>query len=598
VIFLTKPTNLTDKLNKKGSIICREPNSTKYALFTNPTKIIEVSNPARINQAIKEIQDAVDNGQHAAGFISYEAATAFDTAFKCKELKDFPYLFFGIYDDFTSLEKLEAEEYSLSKDFFEAEISEDEYNLKINEILEHIRNGNIYQANFTIRLFGKSIDAPEKLFLSLAASHPVPYASYINTGLHKIVSISPELFFSLNDSNITSLPMKGTIKRKQSYFEDKIQADKLAKSIKDRAENVMIVDMVRNDFGRICDAGSIYVDPLFHVDTYKTLHQMISQVHGTISPETKLSDILKAIFPAASITGAPKIRAMQIIEELENSPRKIYTGSIGCILPNRQMCFNVAIRTLICNEKQTELSVGSGIVADSNIKSEWKECLLKSNFASYKTEKFNLIETVLYDKAVGFIGLDAHIQRAKQSSEYFNREFPEDKFRELAAEVKDQLEKENGQYTRVRFEISENDIKTSCTNLTQDGWGHGETEVLMSTQTVDSKNLFLYHKTTQRQFYNDAFKKALENNYAEVIFTNEKGFVTEGCISNIFILKDGQWKTPQISCGLLPGIWRNKMINELNAEEENITIEDLKNADEVMICNSVRGSTTVKLYWQ
>jgi len=595
---LTKLINMTDKLNEEGAIICRQPNSNKYALFTNPTKIIEVRNPAGINQAIEEIQDAVDNGQHAAGFISYEASTAFDTAFRCKELIDFPYLYFGIYDSFTSLEKLETEEYSLSKDFFKPTISEEEYTLKITEILEHIKNGNIYQANFTIRLFGKSLDAPEKLFLSLAGSHPVPYASYINTGSHKIVSISPELFVERNDENITSRPMKGTAKRKPSYFEDKAQADKLAESIKDRAENVMIVDMVRNDFGRICNAGSIYVDPLFHVDTYKTLHQMITQVHGTIPQETKLSDILNAIFPAASITGAPKIRAMQIIEELENAPRKIYTGSIGCILPDNQMCFNVAIRTLICNEKQTELSVGSGIVADSNIKSEWKECLLKSNFASYKTEKFNLIETVLYVKNVGFIELYSHIQRAKQSSKYFNKKNPERKFRIEAGKLATQLEKDNSKYTRVRFEISENNVETSCTNLTQPDWGSGNIKVIVSKQTVDSKNVFLYHKTTQRRFYDDMYMKALDDNYDEVIFTNEKGFVTEGCISNIFIKKNHQWKTPQISCGLLPGIWRAKMIKVLDVKELNITLEDLKNADEIIMCNSVRGITNVKLDWQ
>jgi len=590
--------NITEKLNKTGSIICKLPNSQNYALFTNPEKIIEVMNPANIKKAIEKIQDAVDNGQHAAGFISYEASTAFDSAFHCKDLDDFPYLYFGIYDSFTSLEELPTEEYSLSEDFFKPKISEDEYNLKITEILEHIKNGDIYQANFTIRLFGKSINAPEKLFLSLAANHPVPYASYINTVSHKIVSISPELFVERNDENITSLPMKGTAKRKPSSFDDKRQADKLANSIKDRAENVMIVDMVRNDFGRICNAGSIYVDPLFHVDTYKTLHQMITQVHGTIPQETKLSDILKAIFPAASITGAPKIRAMQIIEELENAPRKIYTGSIGCILSDRQMCFNVAIRTLICNEKQTELSVGSGIVADSNIKSEWKECLLKSNFASYKIEKFNLIETILHVKGVGFIELDAHTQRAKQSSEYFNRKFPEDKFLKEIEQLEVALKNEKPKYVRVRFEILENDIKILCADLDQSGWGKDKIKVLISRQTVDSKNVFLYHKTTQRQFYNEAFKKTLEKNYDEVIFANENGFVTEGCISNIFIQKKRQWKTPAVSCGLLPGIWRAKMIKNLDAKEANITLKDLKNADEVMICNSVRGSTTIKLYWE
>jgi para-aminobenzoate synthetase / 4-amino-4-deoxychorismate lyase len=585
--------NILEQLNKPGTIICKLPDSNEFGLFCNPEKIIQVENPNDILNSIRQIQTAVDKNKFIAGFISYEASIVFDSAFKCKKLKDFPYLYFGIYDDFISLDKLEGEEFSISEDFFKPEISEDEYNLKINKILEHIKNGDIYQANFTIRLFGKAIYSPEKLFLSLANSHPVPYASFINMGKTKIVSISPELFIEQNDNSIISFPMKGTIKRKPIFQQDLDQAEKLSKSRKDQAENIMIVDMVRNDFGRICQPGSIYVDPLFHVDTYTTLHQMISKVHGKIRENTNLENILKATFPAASITGAPKIRAMEIINDLENSPRKVYTGSVGCILPNKKMCFNVAIRTLICEENRTELSVGSGIVADSQQKSEWKECLLKSNFASHQNIKFNLIETMLY-RQNEFIELESHMNRAKQSTAYFHRNWSDDKCNKAVNDTKKQLEKENCRLARVRFEISESDIDVSITELQNEGWKKN-IKVLISKDKVDSKNVFLYHKTTQREFYNKAFKDAVSQGYDEVIFTNEKGFVTEGCISNVFILSDGKWKTPKLSCGLLPGIWRAKMIKELNAQEINITLQELENAEKIMLCNSVRGTTRGQL---
>ncbi|MDA3798741.1 MAG: aminodeoxychorismate synthase component I [Kiritimatiellae bacterium] len=586
--------NILEQLNKPGTIICKLPNSNEFGLFCNPEKIIQVDNPNDILNAIRQIQIAVDNNKFIAGFISYEASIVFDSAFKCKKLKNFPYLFLGIYDSFTKIKDIPEETYALPPNFFKPDISETEYNQKIKDILEHIRAGDIYQANFTIRLFGKAIDSPEKLFLSLANSHPVPYASFVNMGKTKIVSISPELFIEQNDNSIISLPMKGTAKRKPIFQQDLDQAEKLSKSKKDQAENVMIVDMVRNDFGRICQSGSIYVDPLFHVDTYKTLHQMISKVHGKIRENTNLENILKATFPAASITGAPKIRAMEIINELESSPRKVYTGSIGCILPNKKMCFNVAIRTLICEENKTELSVGSGIVADSKQKSEWKECLLKSNFASHQNIKVNLIETMLYRQNDGFIGIDAHMTRAKQSTAYFHRKWSDDNWNNAVNDTKKQLELENCKLARVRFEITENDIDVAITELQNEGWKNN-IKVLISKDKVDSKNVFLYHKTTQREFYNKAFKDAISQGYDEVIFTNENDLITEGCISNIFVLSNDHWKTPKLSCGLLPGIWRAKMIKELNAQETNITLQDLKNAEKIMLCNSVRGTTNGQL---
>ena len=365
---------------KRGSVVCRLPDSKQWGVFTDPVKLLCCKKIKDVKHALAELEEALTQGYYAAGFISYEAGAAFDKAFPARPLDDFPLVWFGIYDKAPTVFNPGTDEIFAVSEDFKPELSEQEYHDAIAQVLDDIKQGNLYQTNFTFRLFAQKTNDPWRLFKALFIRHPMPYAAFINTGDSQIVSLSPEMFLERKGTSLFNSPMKGTIKRSSDPVKDNNNAVFLKTDPKNTAENLMIVDMVRNDLGRICSTGSIHVDPLFHVDSYATLHQMISTVHGEIDPKTTFSEILEAVFPAASITGAPKIASMHKIQELEKSPRKIYTGSIACIYPNQDFCMNVAIRTLICSEYSTELGIGSGIVYDSSKSAELDEALLKSKF--------------------------------------------------------------------------------------------------------------------------------------------------------------------------------------------------------------------------
>lgn len=573
-----------------------EDESPHWGVFSAPVKIIETQDVNQVGNSLKEVEREVEQGNYAAGFISYEAAPAFDKAHAVKADSNFPLLWFGIYDNkpeqFLVEEKIIVD---LNGFRSQPELTKEEYVAAVKKIEKYILDGDIYQANFTFRskLTIPEV-APYQLFCSLFLSHPVPYAAYINTGENELVSLSPELFLEKNGQVICSKPMKGTAHRKLSSQEDLKAALDLSLDEKNRAENIMIVDMVRNDFGRICELGSIKTDPIFHVDTYKTVHQMISTVKGRLPKDISLDEIFGATFPAASITGAPKIRAMQIIKDLERSPRKVYTGSIGCLEPHGDFCFNVAIRTLVFLDIGAELGIGSGIVADSDPLDEWQESLLKSTFVSQKMPEFEMLETLLWTKDAGFAYLGEHLERLRNSHIYFKWDWDENM---LIQSLEDKIAKFSGNAARVRLLISaDGDVNVETYPIEKIGWGKELLKLKISRERTDSQDLFLYHKTTNRQFYNLEFKQAVTEDFDEVLFANEKGEITEGSISNIFILKNACWLTPPVQCGLLPGVWRAAKLAELKAEEQILTIKDLQRADQILLGNSVRGGIKAKLY--
>jgi para-aminobenzoate synthetase/4-amino-4-deoxychorismate lyase len=591
---------------KKGSVVCRLPDSKQWGIFTDPVKLLSCTKTEYVKDTLKELEEALSQGCYAAGFISYEAGAAFDTAFPSCRLNDFPLVWFGIYDKAPEIFDPEKEEIFAACEDLQPELSETEYHAAIGGILDDIKAGNIYQVNFTFRLRGGKTGNPWRLFKALFLRHPMPYAAFINTGDSQIVSLSPEMFLERKGTKLFNSPMKGTIKRSRDPLKDSSNAGFLKTDPKNTAENLMIVDMVRNDLGRICKPGSIYVDPLFHVDSYATLHQMISTVHGEIKPDTNFSEIIRAVFPAASITGAPKIAAMHRIRKLEKSPRKIYTGSIACIYPNQDFCMNVAIRTLICSENSTELGVGGGIVYDSGKNAELEEALLKSKFIHAAEPDFQILETMLFENGIN--DLDKHLNRMAKSAKFFNFKFDKEatekfvitKLKDVATAVPSRapsapLETEAATKLRIRLLLNfKGELELQAFPLKADGWGTDSAKVKLSEAHTSSNDIFLRHKTTRREFYNKQFHDAVDAGYDEIIFTNERGEISEGAISNIFIqTPDGSWYTPPLSCGLLPGIWRAASVKKLNAEEKIIYIEDLKNAKQIIIGNSVRGEITV-----
>ncbi|MFA6568612.1 MAG: aminodeoxychorismate synthase component I [Victivallales bacterium] len=583
-------------LRKTGTVVCRLPGKkTKWGLFQDPVRTVSVSRTDGIIPALKWAESSLKKGLHVAGFISYEASSAFDPANKTfKAGGNFPLLWLSSYRGGGAFEIPEDFKTRRQPVNLSPETGKSKYLSDVKKIRKHIYNGETYQVNYTFRVFGKPLDSPEQFFMDFCVSHPVPYSAFINTGRFKIISNSPELFLESLSGKIRSLPMKGTASRALTSEEDEMTARQLAKDPKNLAENIMIVDMVRNDLGRICRPGSISADPLFRVDTYPTVHQMVSGVNGELKPGTGLVEIFASTFPPASITGAPKIRAMGIISELESSPRKIYTGAIGCFNPNGDLCLNVAIRTFLCSKAGTELGIGSGIVADSEPRKEWLECLMKSGFANFNPPDFDVLETIFWDKGRGFVYLKEHLERARNSQTYFGRRWNDEFSNKALRKLKSLLLRRKVNYARVRLLISGNGkVKPEYSVLESPGWNKKILDLKISGKRVSSKDVFLYHKTTNRKFYDAELKKARSEGFDEVIFLNEKGEVTEGAITSIFILGKGGWITPCLKCGLLPGIWRGKTICELRAEEKKITLKDLKTAEKIIIGNSVRGSQEV-----
>ncbi|RPI69597.1 MAG: aminodeoxychorismate synthase component I, partial [Geobacteraceae bacterium] len=390
-----------------------------WLFFSNPHRVIEIHKRDEVIPALQEIEDLVNaNDWHAAGFLSYEAAPVFDISFKIRSHSDFPLLWFGLYPAprLVSMPKPASPKPTLT---WSPTVDRGTYNSAIEQIKSHIANGRTYQVNYTMRLQTDFTEDTWNFFLHLAQTQN-NYAAYLDTGHYVIASASPELFFQLDGNTITGRPMKGTVKRGLTTGEDKEKAEWLRSSEKNRAENVMIVDMLRNDLGQMARIGSVHVPGLFTAEKYPTLWQMTSTVKAEIS--ASVTNIIKALFPCASITGAPKVSTMKIIAELETTPRKIYTGSIGYIAPNRKATFNVAIRTaLIDRETQTaEYGVGGGIVWDSTSTDEYSEALLKARVLTESAPQFSLLETMLWTPEEGFFLQEEHIARILDSAEYFD----------------------------------------------------------------------------------------------------------------------------------------------------------------------------------
>ncbi len=568
----------------------------KTFLFQEPQSIIEANALSDVHTAFERIEDAHRGGKWLAGYIGYEAGFAFE-----KKLHDLPVptslplLWFGEYDapilnpsiQFTHMRGV-AERVAFN-------VSREDYAKAIAKILAYIESGDVYQVNLTGKLtFDFQGDAVE-LYEALREKQSVAYAAFVNLGKQFLLSFSPELFFRINNGIIESKPMKGTAPRGRTTAEDEAIATWLKADEKNRAENLMILDLIRNDFGRICKTGSISVPSLFEIERFETLFQMTSTVRGELKDGMTFKEIFGAIFPCGSITGAPKIRAMQIISELEAEPRGVYTGAIGFISPKKEACFSVAIRTLIVEQQDVkslvgEMGIGSGVTIDSDSQTEYDECLLKANFLTKPTEDFALIESIKFHGH--YCLLEKHLARLKDSAAYFDFKFDEQALCDALTQYAKQLDKKTPYKVRMKLaksgkvEVSHERIEPM----------QGIGKVAIAKVRTNSTDKFFYHKTTKRQIYDEATKLARQLGLADFIFLNERGEVSEGAISTVFVEKRGRLYTPPISSGILAGVYRLYVLEtDSNAMERVLHLEDLKEAERIWICNAVRGMREVKL---
>ncbi|MBU0580314.1 MAG: aminodeoxychorismate synthase component I, partial [Candidatus Margulisbacteria bacterium] len=457
------------------------------------------------------------------------------------------------------------------------------YSNKIKQIKQLIKNGFTYQVNYTLKQKFTYQGNPWSLYQELKEKQSTKYSAYIETNDFSVLSLSPELFFKQKRQTIEVQPMKGTISRGLSLQEDEARIKQLKHDRKNRAENLMIVDLLRNDLGKICQFGSVVTKSLFDIEKYETLFQMTSKIVGKLKNKTSFVDILKTLFPSGSVTGAPKIETIKIIRRLEKEERKVYTGAIGYLSP-QETVFNVAIRTIIIDKKGAgEMGIGGGITYSSSEGDEYGEALLKGKFLSDAKLPEALIETMLYEKGALFLD-KLHLERLEKSIRYLNFKADVTKIKIKLKRKLKTLEK-NIKY-KVRMLVYRNGIvNIDCAELNTE---KPVNRVMISKKRINSQDKYLYHKTTNRELYNTEHNLALKNGFADVIFINERGEIAEGAISNVILEIKGRKYTPSLAAGLLPGVYREYLLKSGEVSEKIIKIKDLREADAIYLCNSVK----------
>jgi para-aminobenzoate synthetase/4-amino-4-deoxychorismate lyase len=568
----------------------------RWLSFTNPVEVVSAAHPGDIQPALARVERLVQQqGLWAAGFLAYESAPAFDPAMQTHTGGGMPLLWFGLYANPTPAHLPDpAPIPRQSFPQWTPNLAYEAYQQKIAAVKAFIAEGETYQVNFTIRLHGHFAGDPWQYFLHLAAAQQSQYAAFIQTGSHAVCSASPELFFELNGRRLRSRPMKGTAARGRLLAEDNARQQALQSSQKDRAENVMIVDMIRNDMGRIANIGTVKVPALFEIETYPTVLQMTSTVE--CETDASISEIFEALFPCASITGAPKIRTMDIIRCLEDAPRGIYTGSIGYLRPDRQAQFNIAIRTAVINLENgnIEYGTGGGIVWDSDPELEFRECEIKARVLHNRRPPFELLESILWAPEGGYFLLERHLDRLEEAGLYFGIPVYLEAVR---AKLEDYAAGLSGLPHKIRLRVDrcgniyleahpEPGIKPPLGFLPPEN-PTAYLQAAVALEPVDPDNPFLFHKTTNRDLYTRAQEG--KPGVDHVLLWNTRGEVTEFTTANLVLRLGGRLVTPSLACGLLPGTLRAELMARGIIVEQIITRADIAQAEEAWAINAVRG---------
>ncbi len=483
----------------------------------------------------------------------------------------------------------------------------------IHRIREYITAGDTYQVNYTLKLMFDFSGSPEAFYQALRRNQSVAYGAMMHLGSEHILSLSPELFFRIDPHSILVRPMKGTMRRGRDMQEDLKYCKILERDMKNRSENVMIVDLLRNDLARLSHQfgdAKVITRSLFDVERYESVLQMTSTIYAetkeSVLTSVGMYDLLKALFPCGSVTGAPKIRTMEIIRELEQFPRGIYTGAIGYFSPDGKAAFNVPIRTVRLADNKGEMGIGSGIVHDSDPEQEWQECLLKAHFLTKPVPEFFLIETLLLEHGKGFRLLDEHLERLRKSAKYFCFNFSSEEI--LASlHLLETDKRGDPQCHRVRLTLAKDGtVQTTSGPCVSPATfslpkipqiSHDNIPCVgLSEQRVDSSLPWFFHKTSIRDLFQEEFEQATAHSLFDTIFLNEHEEVTEGCISNLIVFLDGNYFTPPISSGLLAGTMRARLLSgAVSLQEKVLSLNELHQATALFCCNSVRGVVQVRL---
>lgn len=552
-------------------------------LYRAPRRTIIAATPAELSAALGALRAARSEGLHAAGYLTYEAGAALHPRAPVLQGNG-PILWFGLFDRFDEIAAdavpaLLPDPAAAWAGAPRPTIDRQTYDARLAQVQALIAAGDIYQANLTWQASVPVLGDPLALYARLRAASHAGHGAIVATGERMFLSLSPELFFALDGERLTCRPMKGTAPRGDTPEEDRALATRLAADEKQRAENLMIVDLMRNDLSRVAAAGSVEVPALFAVETYPTVLQMTSTVTATLTANHDAVDVIEALFPCGSITGAPKSRAMEVIAEVEGTPRGLYTGSIGRIDANGDASFNVAIRTLAIEQGAATLGLGSGIVADSQRHEEWAECLAKGAFVTAGQRRIDLIETMAFDPEIGIARLERHLARMKASAERFGFSFDRHDARNELQAATFRLRHAR----RIRLVLAASGA-VAIEVAPLPAAPAGPMTVRVMPRPVAPRDFRLYHKTSDRDFYDAARRDAGAD---EVLFVDEQGYLTEGSFTSLFVERDGVLVTPPRARGLLPGVLRAELLDQGRAVEGELTPTDL--AGGFFLGNALRG---------
>lgn len=550
----------------------------------NPEKILVAKTLEQVKSILDEAESLWKKGFYVVGYISYEAGPAFDPKLLVNKDNKLPLAWFAVFQEAGNGTSKQYGTYQISE--WKPDCSQETYHQNIETIHDAIARGDTYQVNHTIRMQA-DFEGDAWGYYQHLVGLQAGYNAYLDIGDYQILSMSPELFFRWNQDELVTRPMKGTAKRGRYEEEDNFRAGQLRQSVKDRAENLMIVDLLRNDMGKIAVNGTVHVPDLFTLEQYPTLWTMTSTIKASISPHTTLTEVFSALFPCGSITGAPKRKTMELITSLEQSSREVYCGAIGCLIPGGEAVFNVGIRTVIIDQKlgRATYGTGGGITWDSTSGAEYEEVITKAKILEAQPYTHQLLESIRLENGT-YPLLERHLSRMSSSARYFSYPFPEEEIKSRLALL---AQKYSSGVYKVRLLVSSlGEIEIQAEKLQE------IIQPIVATLAktpISSQNIFLYHKTTNRQLYKE--KKAA--GFFDTLLWNERGELTEFTIGNLVLELDGKLVTPHRDSGLLAGVMRSELLALGEVEERIVYKKDLKWANAVWLVNSVRGWMKVKL---
>jgi para-aminobenzoate synthetase/4-amino-4-deoxychorismate lyase len=571
--------------------------------LAEPVGVLEATRPDEVRGVLEAAEGAAARGLWVAGYLAYEAAPGLDPSLAVRTraagdpFERLPLAWFAMFErrEETTLPVPQADPDPSVAAAWRPSIDRETYGRAIARIRQHVAAGETYQVNYTLRLRSQVEGDERGLYRDLCYAQRGAYAGYVNLGRYRVLSASPELFFRLDDGVLTTKPMKGTAPRGRWPEEDEAVAARLRGSVKDRAENAMIVDLLRNDLGRVAVPGSVSWSDVFDLERYETVWQLTSTVTAKVRPGAGLADVFEAMFPCGSVTGAPKVRTMAIIAGLEDSPRGVYCGAVGYLAPpgsgHPAARFNVPIRTVMIDAETgtAEYGVGGGITWDSRAAGEYEETVAKARVLVDRRPGFELYETILHEPVSGFRHLERHLARLRSSCAYFG--FALDEGAVVAA-----AEREAARFpdrpARIRVVVDRRGRVTSG-GLPLPEPVEPVRVAIDEVGPVDPSDPMVFHKTTRRRRYDEA--KARHPDADDVLLTNTRGEVTETTIANVAVRLGGRWWTPPLDAGLLPGVGRELALEQDRVEERPITVAELRGAEEVALVSDNRGWRRVEL---